>query len=100
MLPWPVDSLGFLEQVCAYMFNFYTCMVVNALLHKSIPVICIDRHLCFEESSVYRLTESCTLSDGLYMTSYTMTSRLTIQHKLCMYVGLKKLIHNHTVWSY
>ena len=31
MLPWPVDSLGFLEQVCAYMFNFYTYMVINAI---------------------------------------------------------------------
>ena len=24
MLVWPVTSLGFLEQVCTYMLNFYT----------------------------------------------------------------------------
>ena len=59
MLPWPVDSLGFLEQVRAYMFNFYTWLLMLSL-HKSISIVCIDRHLCFDESSIYRLTESCS----------------------------------------
>ena len=40
MLPWPVDSLGFLEQVCAYMFNFYTWLLM-LYLHKSISVVCM-----------------------------------------------------------
>ena len=40
MLPWPVDSLGFLEQVRAYMFNFYTWLLMFSL-HKSISVVCM-----------------------------------------------------------
>lgn len=56
MLPWPVDSLGFLEQVRAYMFNFCTWLLMLSL-HKSISVVCID-DTCVLRSQVHTGSQS------------------------------------------